>query len=231
MSSVSAKVNLKSIISRYGDPSWSPHGKWMHNSAPGQNTISHKTRPGFYDTITERLIGSHFYRPSANLDLWSRTSSHTDGSTWRRNEDFKEVYRQEPWLGQSRQNPIQLNSSKLIQNGVQEQRISSDAAKSNPPIGSAGQTMRDTARLKRKASGSDDKLDLNLSLALESRNESEQKGTLITDDDDEHLSLSLFTSRPSSSNLIKKLKEDDTVVHGTDQQNAIRGASTLDLTL
>ncbi|XP_011095220.1 uncharacterized protein LOC105174731 [Sesamum indicum] len=216
---------------RYGDPSWSPHGKWMHNSAPGQNTISHKTRPGFYDTITERLIGSHFYRPSANLDLWSRTSSHTDGSTWRRNEDFKEVYRQEPWLGQSRQNPIQLNSSKLIQNGVQEQRISSDAAKSNPPISSAGQTMRDTARLKRKASGSDDKLDLNLSLALESRNESEQKGTLITDDDDEHLSLSLFTSRPSSSNLIKKLKEDDTVVHGTDQQNAIRGASTLDLTL
>ncbi|KAL0450985.1 UNVERIFIED_CONTAM: putative Myb family transcription factor [Sesamum latifolium] len=213
---------------RYGDPSWSPHGKWMHNSAIGQNTISHKTRPGFYDTITERLIGSHFYR-SANLDLCSRTSSHTDGSTWRRNEGFKEEYgpphRQESWLGQSRQNPIQLNSSKLIQNRVHhEQRISSDTAKSNPPISSA---MRDTAGLKRKASDSDHELDLNLSLAVESRNELEQKGTLIMNDD-EHLSLSLFTSRPSSSNLNKKLKEDESVdVH----QNAIRGASTLDLTL
>ncbi|KAL0347504.1 UNVERIFIED_CONTAM: putative Myb family transcription factor [Sesamum calycinum] len=205
--------------------------KWMHNSGLGQNTISHKTRPGFYDTITERLIGSHFYR-SANLDLCSRTSSHTDGSTWRRNEVLKEEYgaphRQEPWLGQSRQNPIQLNSSKLIQTRADEQ---SDTAKSNPPISSAGQTMRDTAGLKRKASDSDDKLDLNLSLALESRNELEQKGRLVMDDD-EHLSLSLFTSRPSSSsNLIKKLKEDDTIIHETDHQNAIRGASTLDLTL
>ncbi|KAL0310005.1 UNVERIFIED_CONTAM: putative Myb family transcription factor [Sesamum radiatum] len=206
-------------------------GKITLISGLGQNTISHKTRPGFYDTITERLIGSHFYR-SANLDLCSRTSSHTDGSTWRRNEVLKEEYgaphRQEPWLGQSRQNPIQLNSSKLIQTRADEQ---SDTAKSNPPISSAGQTMRDTAGLKRKASDSDDKLDLNLSLALESRNELEQKGRLVMDDD-EHLSLSLFTSRPSSSsNLIKKLKEDDTIIHETDHQNAIRGASTLDLTL
>ncbi|KAK4396093.1 putative Myb family transcription factor [Sesamum angolense] len=181
--------------------------------------------------IDESNQGSHFYR-SANLDLCSRTSSHTHGSTWRRNEDFNEEYgaphRQEPWLGQSRQNPIQLNSSKLIQTRAHEQ---SDTAKSNPPISSAGQTMRETAGLKRKASDSDDKLDLNLSLALESRNELEQKGGLVMDDD-EHLSLSLFTSRPSSSsNLIKKLKEDDTIVHETDHQNAIKGASTLDLTL
>ncbi|KAL0338154.1 UNVERIFIED_CONTAM: putative Myb family transcription factor [Sesamum angustifolium] len=143
VSSVSEKVNLKSLISRYGDPSWSPHG----NGCIIQNFLSHRR--------------------------------------------------------------IHLAEERRFQ----------------------GQTMRDTAGLKRKASDSDDKLDLNLSLALESRNELEQKGRLVMDDD-EHLSLSLFTSRPSSSsNLIKKLKEDDTIIHETDHQNAIRGASTLDLTL
>ncbi|KAK4418924.1 putative Myb family transcription factor [Sesamum alatum] len=201
---------------RYGDPSWSPHGKWMHNST----SISHKTRPaGFYDTITERLMGSNFYR-SANLDLCSRTSSFTDESAWRRNEEYGPPARQEAWLGQSRQNPIQLNS---MQNRVHEQRISSNT---NTP-------MRDTAGLKRKASsGADDQLDLNLSLALESRNDDEdEKGGMLMDDDDddddeEELSLSLYTS-PSSLNRSKKLKED---CNGSDDQNA-RGASTLDLTL
>ncbi|KAI3472822.1 hypothetical protein Pfo_029951 [Paulownia fortunei] len=207
---------------RYGDASWNSHGQWMHNSTVAQNT-SNKTRPGFYGALTERILGSHYCR-SANLDLCSRISSFNEGPTWRTNEDLKEEYgslhKQEPCLGQSTQDPIELNSLKLIQQQrVHGQRISSDIERSNPP--SFGQTMyrqRETG-FKRKAS--DSELDLNLTLGLESRNE-EQQGMLL---DDEHLALSLY-STPSSSKLIKKLKEDTV---GTDE-NA-RGASTLDLTL
>lgn len=178
------------------------------------------TRPGFYDALTERILGSHYMKP-ANLDLCSRVSSFNEGSTWRTDEDLNEEYgllhKQEPWLGQSRQNPIELSSLKLqIQQRVHDQqRISSDIGRSNPP--SFGQIMSH----KRKAS--DSELDLNLSLGLESRNE-EQQGILL-DDDDEHLELSLNTTTPSSSKLIKKLKED---IVGTEKA---RGASTLDLTL
>ncbi|KAG8377059.1 hypothetical protein BUALT_Bualt09G0128700 [Buddleja alternifolia] len=217
-----------SNLSRYGDASWDGHGKWMHNSTIGQNA-SNKTRPGFYGTLTERILGNHYNR-SANLDICSRISSSNEGSAWRTNKDSKHefgslLHKQEPWLGQSRQNPIELNSLKLIQQRVydHEQRVnSSDICKGiiNPQT-SFGQTMREITGFKRKAP--DCEVDLNLSLGVESGNEELQ---ISLKDDDEHLSLSLCTTPSSSSSkIVKKVKEDH-----LSGENA-GGVSTLDLTL
>lgn len=199
---------------RYGDAPWNGHGKWMHNSSVRHNTTNKLTSPGFYSTITERILGSHFYK-SANPDICSGISSFNERSTWpttkRFTEEYGSLHKQEPWLCQPTQNPFELNSWRLIQPRVHGQRMpSSDVGKIDPP--STGP--------KRKAS--DTELDLNLSLGLESRNE-EHQGMVP---DEEGLALSLYTT-PSSSlpNLIKKTKEDNV---GT--ENA-KGASTLDLTL
>ncbi|KAI3447810.1 hypothetical protein Pfo_004475 [Paulownia fortunei] len=206
---------------RYGDASWNGYGKWKHNSTIGQNT-SNKTKPGFYGSLTERILVSHNYM-SSNLDLCTRISSFNEGSRRRTNEDLKDEFglfhKEEPCRVQSRQNPPidQLTSLKLIQPRVQEQRISSECSRSNhPSLGQTTSLQRETG-FKRKSS--DSELDLNLSLGLESRND-EQQGIL---QDDENLSLSLYAT-PASSKLNKKLKED------VSTENA-RRASTLDLTL
>ncbi|KAL7095263.1 hypothetical protein ACP275_10G012800 [Erythranthe tilingii] len=191
---------------RNGDAAtWNGHGKWtMQNSSIGQNISNNKTiKPGFYGTINNNL-DSHYYkynRSSANnnnnLDLFSKTSPFFEKSTWRTNnegvpkqDEYRSLYNQEPLLGQSTQNPNNIN----------------------PPI-IVSQIMRETRLIKRKAS--DFEVDLNLSLAVESRN-----------DGDEELGLSLYTSPSTKKIYNKKVKED--VVVGN--ENA-RGASTLDLTL
>ncbi|KAL2557944.1 myb-like HTH transcriptional regulator family protein [Forsythia ovata] len=201
---------------RYGDASWNGHGKWMHNSTTRQNTYHKISRP---DNLTERILSNQYYR-SVNHDLLStRASSFNERSTWRINESKDELgslHEHESWLGQSKQNPIgELNSLKLMQQKVHE-HSSSDNGISIPPRNMDPTTSSQKQKTaKRKASDCD--LDLNLSLGSESRDdEIRQQG--LQDDDENNLSLSLYT--PSSSML--KLKEDDS--------NA-RGASTLDLTL
>lgn len=178
---------------------------------------SNMARTGFYGSPTERILGcSHNSRP-ANLDLCTRSSSFNEESTRRNDEDLKAefglLHKQEPWRVQSRQNPIdKLTTLNLIQQRVHlEQRILSEFSRSNHP--SLDQTTRDTG-FKRKALNFE--LDLNLSLGLESRNDGQQ--------DEENLSLSLYTTPSPSMLIYKKLKED----FGT--ENA-REASTLDLTL
>ncbi|EYU41938.1 hypothetical protein ABFS82_10G012300 [Erythranthe guttata] len=193
---------------RNGDAAtWDGHGKWMQNSSIAQNINNKTIKPGFYGTINNNL-DSHYYkynRSSANninLDLFSKTSPFFERSTWRTNnegvpkqDEYRSLYKQEPLLGQSTQNP---------------------SVNINPPI-IVSQIMRETG-LKRKAS--DFEVDLNLSLAVESRND---------EDGYEELGLSLYTSASSKKIYNKKVKEDVvSVVVGN--ENA-RGASTLDLTL
>ncbi|KAL2557872.1 uncharacterized protein Fot_02611 [Forsythia ovata] len=208
-------IHNPNYFPRYGDGSWNGHGKWMHNSTTRQNTYHKISRP---DNLTERILSNQYYR-SVNHDLLStRASSFNERSTWRINESKDELgslHEHESWLGQSKQNPIgELNSLKLMQQKVHEH--SSDNGISIPPRNMDRTTISQRQKTaKRKASDCD--LDLNLSLGSESRDdEIRQQG--LQDDDENNLSLSLYT--PSSSML--KLKEDDS--------NA-RGASTLDLTL
>ncbi|PIN13365.1 hypothetical protein CDL12_14009 [Handroanthus impetiginosus] len=133
---------------RYENVSWNGHGKWMQNSTISQNIISNKTRPGFYGPLSEKILGSHYYR-AANLDLCSRISSFNEGSIWWAYEDSKKEYgslhKQEHFISPAKQNPI-------------EQRIN---------LSSFGQTN------KRKAS--DFEVDLSLSLGLESRKEEQNE--------------------------------------------------------
>lgn len=191
----------------------------MHNSAVGLNNARNNiTRSGFY---AERNSSNNHYTRPLNLDyLSSRFPSLNQGTPWRNNDHFKEekglLHKQEPWLGQSRQNPIEIDSLKLqIQQKIQEKAT-------NPPIFSQILSQEREKGLKRKAS--DAELDLNLSLGLESRNGDEDDED-EDDGDDEHLALSLFTIPEAS----KKMKKGGFVINVGDEK--ARGASTLDLTL
>lgn len=190
----------------------------MHNSTPRQNTCHKISRQGFYDNLTERILSNQYSR-SVNQDLLStRISSFNEGSSWRINESKGELgslHEQESWRGQSKQNPIcEINSLKLMQQKVCEHRTSDNRISITPQKMDGTTSFQRQTTIKRKAS--DCNLDLNLSLASESRDDEKQKGLQY---DESRLSLSLYT--PSLSKL-KKLKEDD---------NNARGASTLDLTL
>lgn len=196
----------------------------MHNSAIGPNARNITSRSGFY---TERNLSNHYTRPP-NLDhhLSSRFPSLNHGTTpWKNIEHSKEekglLHKQETWLGQSKQNPIEIDSLRLqIQKKIQEKR-------SNPPIFSQILSQEREKGLKRKAS--DAELDLNLSLGLESRNgDGENEEDDDNDGDDEHLALSLFTVPEASKEEMKKMKGDKYVNVGDEKA---RGASTLDLTL
>ncbi|KAG6437059.1 hypothetical protein SASPL_101967 [Salvia splendens] len=176
---------------RYGDPTW------MHNSR-------NITRQGFY---TERFLSNHYTRPTNLNPLSPRFPSLNRG----RNEEHEQglLHKQEPWLGQSRQNPIQINSFKL----KKFQQKSHERAK----LGLG----------KRKAS--DAELDLNLSLGLESGNvdDDDDDDDEEEDGDDEELGLSLNTIPEASKDGRKKMKGDFANVG----DEKARGASTLDLTL
>lgn len=206
---------------RYGDPSWNANGQWMQNSAIGLNSRN-ITRPGSY---SERILSSHYPRATNNFDhLSSRFPSLIEGTPWRSNELLKHehelLHKQEPGLGQTRQNPIEIDSLKIqIHNKIHDKSPSS------------GQVMMSQLErekgLKRKALEAE--LDLNLSLGFESRN-----GDITDDDDgggggggdDEQLVLSLYTVREPSKDERKKMKEES-----VDGNEKARGASTLDLTL
>lgn len=192
----------------------------MQNSAIGLNSRN-ITRPGSY---SERILSSHYPRATNNFDhLSSRFPSLIEGTPWRSNEHLKHehelLHKQEFGLGQTRQNPIEIDSLKIqIHNKIHDKSPSS------------GQVMmRQLERekgLKRKAL--DAELDLNLSLGFESRN-----GDITDDDDagggggdDEQLELSLYTVREPSKDERKKMKEES-----VDGNEKARGASTLDLTL
>lgn len=189
----------------------------MQESSVMQNMISNKTRPGYYGTLTERMLSekSHYYNKSSNLDLLTRTSTpFIERSAWRTineapQEEYGWLHKQEPYLGQTRQNPIELDSLKLM-------RVSSH-------IDDTSSVSR-ISTLKRKASDFD-QLDLNLSLGLESRNGEEEGRSMVDDDGDLALSLNTMTRSSLSTLMMKKVNEDH-IVDG----NA-RGASTLDLTL
>ncbi|XP_057808180.1 transcription repressor KAN1-like [Salvia miltiorrhiza] len=185
---------------RYGDPTW------MHNSAIGLNSRS-ITRPGFY---TERFLSSHYTRlPSLNGSAWRNDDARL------KEEKLGLIHKQEPWLGQTIQNPIEIDS---LKQKLQEKR-------SSPPnLTQILSQEREKLGLKRKASDAE-LLDLNLSLGLESRNDDEDDDN---DDGDEHLGLSLYTfPEPSKDRVAKKMKGD--FVNVGDEK--ARGASTLDLTL
>lgn len=193
----------------------------MHNSAVGLNNARNNiTRSGFY---TERNSSNNHYTRPLNLDyLSSRFPSLNHGTPWRNTDHFQEgkglLHKHEPWLGQSKQNPIEIDSLKLqIQQKIQEKGLL------NPPIFSQILSQEREKGLKRKAS--DAELDLNLSLGLESRNGDEDNEEDGDDGDDEHLALSLFTVPDAS----KKMKKGGFVINVGDEK--ARGASTLDLTL
>ncbi|KAH6777899.1 hypothetical protein C2S52_006597 [Perilla frutescens var. hirtella] len=192
---------------RYGDPTWNPNGQWVHNSAIGLNARN-ITRSGFY---SERILSNLYMtaRP-ANVDhLSPRFPSLNQGSAWRGDEQLKE----EPWLGQSRQNPIEIDSLKL----QIHHKILEKSSNVSPNL-----SQERERGLKRKAS--DAELDLNLSLGLESRNDYDDDDG---DGDDEHLALTLYTVPEGSKDQMKKMKEE--IVNVGNEK--ARGASTLDLTL
>lgn len=201
------------LYPRYGDTWINVHGKRMHNSPVGQNTSNKLTKPGFYSAMTERFLGSQLFRSAANLDLCTRISSFNEGSTWRTNENGKDEYgskqKQESWLAQSMQNPTEINSFKMIQQGLhgKTRMASSD---------NNGTMSHLLGKVGSKRKSLDAELDLNLSLGLESKDEEM--------DDEHNLDLSLHTT-PTSSNFVRKMKEDDI------GSESARGASTLDLTL
>lgn len=184
----------------------------MHNSAIGLNARN-LTRPaGFY---TERFLSSHYNsKPAANLDhhLSSRFPSLNGGTPWRNDEHLKQ---EKGWLGQSKQNPIEIDSLKLQK--IQEK---------SPNLSQILSQEREKLGLKRKLAPDAAEIDLNLSLGLESRNgdEDDDDEDEEEDGDDEELGLSLYTVPEPST---KKMKGD--FVNVGDEK--ARGASTLDLTL
>lgn len=177
----------------------------MHNSTIKQH-VSNMVRPDFVGTLPERILSNQYYRPS-NIDLASRnyTRSSNEVSRWRTEKDPNDVLgsflHKEDALSQCRKKPIELNPLK--------QRVSLDIDPKNNLL-SLGLSVRETSGVKRKASELG--LDLDLSLGLESRSVNET------------LSLSLDTTSPASSKIMKKMQEDFIT------RNA-RGTSTLDLTL
>ncbi|KAL2509954.1 putative two-component response regulator ARR21 [Forsythia ovata] len=205
-SSVEFCIKIESFFSRYADASWNGHGNWMQYSTMGQHTVN-KTLPGFYSTVTERILNRHCNEESIS-----------------RSHELKDEFGS--WPGQARQNPVEQQKF--------QGQITSDFRRfsQNPEVPATGESQTDArlynlknavfknvdrttnfqkqTAIKRKLA-SDSDLDLNLSLGVESRN------------DENNLSLSLYT--PSFSKLKKHLKEDDI------STEKARGASTLDLTL
>lgn len=172
------------------------------------------------------MLSSHYSTRATNLDhLSSRFPSLNGETPWRSNEHLKHEHEQlhklqEPWLGQTRQNPTEVDSLKLqIHNKIHEKSPNSGQ------VMMMSQSEREGG-LKRKAL--DAELDLNLSLGLDSRN-----GDITDDDDDdggddEQLVLSLYTVREGSSKDERKKMKEERIVVGNEKA---RGASTLDLTL
>ncbi|KAL3617472.1 hypothetical protein CASFOL_037793 [Castilleja foliolosa] len=190
---------------RYGDSSW--HKQWPHDSTIAQNTSNNKTRAGFYGAHASRVLGSHAYlrSSSANLDLISsRISSSIINEGY-----YKQEHDHHHLLGQSRQNPIidhELNTS-LKPVRMRDNTDTTNTANNNPLLFGQAITRNGIKRKASSSSGScDDRLDLNLSIGVETRN-----------DDERQLELSLYPSKL----IIKKNKK---------KENAI-GMSTLDLTL
>lgn len=170
----------------------------MHNS----RTI---TRQGFY---TETFLSNHYTRPTNLNPLSPRFPSLNRGQ----NEEHEQglLHKQELWLGQSRQNPIEIDSFKL----QKFQQKSHEREK----LGLG----------KRKAS--DAELDLNLSLGLESGNgdDDDEEEEEDDDGDNKELGLSLNTVPEASKDVMRKKIKGDFANVG--DEKAI-GASTLDLTL
>ncbi|KAL3826150.1 hypothetical protein ACJIZ3_022179 [Penstemon smallii] len=178
---------------------------WNGNGKWVQNNItSNKTNVplDFYSTLmTQRILGSSHYNNRSSSNLDHLCSINEKGSTWRTNKHEFGSLHNQHFC------PSQAKQFP-IERSVHEPKISS------------GFNEQKEIGFKRKASEVD--LDLNLSLGLESRNDGRQ-GVV---QEDETLSLSLYNSSPNSlKKASKKVKEDFS------SKSAIRGASTLDLTL
>ncbi|GER55781.1 homeodomain-like superfamily protein [Striga asiatica] len=199
---------------RYGDASW--HGQWSNDSNLGQNTSNNNkiTRPRFYNALAEKILGSHYFMPSANYDLdLSSEMPPTNGiSTWRKTgqRSKEEEYQNRHCLGQLPKNK-EVTASKTRENNGLKRKLGSDKSYD---------------------------LDLNLSIGrFELRNRGEQGIEILDnnddgDDDEEQLELSLYKYSSSEyessfTKLIakKKMNGDSLIDENT------KGTSTLDLTL
>ncbi|KAL1816960.1 hypothetical protein ACET3Z_019534 [Daucus carota] len=200
LQSYNQSYNLSTF--RYGDALWNAghHEKWMQNvyNMSGRNSaVDYKARPRFYPSVTEKISG----RNSINWENNINASSSSQLSTWKVHENNGELLG--PLNDQSPVKFMEFKSSNRQQEKVEP--LDLEIASLTPA--------------KRKASACE--LDLNLTLAVKSTNE--ESGRDSKDDEDEYLSLSLFS--PSSSKKLERLKVVD-----KEEINAER-ASTLDLTI
>lgn len=188
---------------RYGDASWNGLENLMHISTMRQSTIN-KTRAGFYDTWTERIIGSRnreVHSGSGILNSNQQSSCHTDELQYEMQSIDRQDYCQN-----------QLKYSKQVQ--AKDQDFNS--CKSNIPGMDRNIILQKLAAVKRKASDCD--IHLNLSLGLGPIRDGYREGL---EDEDDHLSLSLCL--PSSFKMRRSTEDTST--------ENVSGVSTLDLTL
>ncbi|XP_016503329.2 uncharacterized protein LOC107821409 [Nicotiana tabacum] len=217
---------------RYENASWNCHGNWTR----GQSTLDRSSR-GFYTTLTERIFGSNHGR-EANEDLCKRNPSFISERSTLQTHEIKD----EMGFFLERENHSGELTPILSHIAAKAQARAINLQKQTP--------------LKRKVSDCD--LDLNLSLGVKPRNESDnlcctdsqkmlpyscpifQRDTTFggsntqspsnnNDDNDNGSILSLSLSSPLSSSKVTRIKEDGNSNATT--ENARRGASTLDLTL
>lgn len=187
---------------RYGDAPWNiGHDNWRQSSFMSGDAID-KARTRFYASVTERIFG----RNSSNCDLHFNVSSSSEFSTWKnheRKDGFGSIYDQGRRRGdhETLLNTMELKSTTKLQEKV--------------PLESEAKSIQKMSVLKRKVSDCVD-LDLNLTLAVKSRNDEGQRDL---EDEDKCLSLSLHF--PSSFGRLKQVDGE---------KNAER-ASTLDLTI
>ncbi|CAA0836268.1 myb-like HTH transcriptional regulator family protein [Striga hermonthica] len=198
---------------RYGDASW--HGHWSNDSNLGQNTSNNSkiTRPRFYNALAEKILGRHYFMPSANynLDLSSEIPPTDEISTWRKTgqRSKEEEYQNRHCLDQLPKNK-EANASKTRENNGLKRKLDSD--------GSYG-------------------LDLNLSIGrFQSKNRGEQGIVILDNDEDDHdeeqLELSLYKySSSEHESSFSKLYGNKKMKGESLSDESTRGTSTLDLTL
>ncbi|OMO85006.1 hypothetical protein CCACVL1_10497 [Corchorus capsularis] len=220
---------------RYGDiPSWSGRECLMRNPYTSRSLIDEPIRPGsglLHGTVTERIFGSN----NTSSNNWSNYSFRSMGSHaspfsslpgWKTHElmknEFPVTHNLESFQTQI-PNPITQTQPKV------EEPISL-ISRSSINIGSSSDTSKSNA-VKRKTSDCDLDLDLSLRLTQVKEDGGGGGGGRSSKEDVDHvdseLSLSLFSSPPSSSSSkLSRLKGSE-----EHSKESARRVSTLDLTI
>ncbi|CAI9761888.1 unnamed protein product [Fraxinus pennsylvanica] len=77
---------LPSFNQRYADASWNGNGKWMQHSTMGQHALN-KTRPGCYNTDTERILNRHCQARQNPVDEQFQEQISTNIRRFRQNQE------------------------------------------------------------------------------------------------------------------------------------------------